>query len=86
MSLNLNLTRADKFLLMRLLEDRINDLYTILLDIIQGEPDRFKKNIKGIIILIRDNIAVLEKVTKDLNIKTEYNSEWYKLLLEKSRF
>lgn len=79
----MNLTRDDKYLLFRLLEDRINELHTVFLDIANnGDPAVFKKKMEGITRLIKEQISVLEKFTKDLNIRTDYDLEWYKLLIQ----
>jgi hypothetical protein len=81
--MSLNLTRTDKYIILKLLEDKIRELYSMFLDIIRSDlSENYKKNSRGILILIRDYVAVLEKISKDLHMETKYNSEWYKLLKE----
>lgn len=77
------LNKDDKLMLIRLLEDKINELHTAFLDITNnGDPAVFKKNMNGIIGLIKEQISVLEKLSNDLNIKADYSWDWYKLLLQ----
>lgn len=79
----MHLNKEDKLLILRLIEDKINELHTVFLDIANNSnPAVFKKNTDGIMSLIKEQISVLEKVSSDLNVKADYDWEWYKLLLQ----
>lgn len=79
----MHLDKEDKQLILNLIEDKINELHTVFLDIANnGNPTVFKKNMLGIMSLIKEQISVLEKISSDLNIKSDYDWEWYKLLTQ----
>lgn len=73
----MNLSMSEKMLIKNLLEDRINEHHELFLDLTAiPNASKLTNSVSGVVNIISRDVALLAKITNDIEIKSMYDADW----------